>query len=233
MVVPKPVFAVAVAFLCSLTAWPGAALSEEPPQGKLPPGYYVYLGQQPGVSPPKALTISAGGSIIWQDSSSDQAAQKEPLKDILSTPQPAAPDPAHSGGASGTESQFETYEYPIIKWRPKPIADVPGAFAQLWTTYIGSSGTYGTMKYRLTLLKAPSPVPALEVQILDRNGFKVTGFTAAGTFFEPIPGTSLVEARDQRPCREEDYKAACDYTVGQNTSPAKDARTGRFMRYPY
>src|SRR5437868_5962681 len=52
-------------------------------------------------------------------------------------------------------SPFEVYNYPTIKWRPKAVADPPGAIAKLSTKYEPSveSSDKGIVRYQLILFK--------------------------------------------------------------------------------
>jgi hypothetical protein len=112
-----------------------------------------------------------------------------------------------------SENNIEVYDYPTIKWRAKPLADSPSAIAQLWTTYDWEDPEHhsGTMKYRLTMFKAQNKAQC-EVQLLDRNGFKITQFDAGD--FHPIPGApDIVESRDSHQCSEQDYKRVRDYSI--------------------
>ncbi len=111
------------------------------------------------------------------------------------------------------DSPYEEYNYPIIKWRPKPLNDAPGALAQLWTTYEWDDSEHknGKMNYRLTLYKVTGK-NLCEVQLLDDTGFKITEFNASD--FYPIPGsTDLIEARESHPLSEEKYKRVQDYSI--------------------
>ena len=117
------------------------------------------------------------------------------------------------GDGKDEDSQFETNEYPTIKWKPKALSDNPDGVVRLWTTFdIGpKTAPQGTMKYRLTLFKATNK-DNREVQILDAMGFKLMQFNAND--FHNIPGApDIVEARDSVPCSEDQYKKAHDYSV--------------------
>lgn len=114
---------------------------------------------------------------------------------------------------SDENSPIELYEYPIIKWRAKPLADVPEAIIQLWTTYEPSDppGQQGKMNYKLTVFKAPEK-GQFEVQLLDKTGFKLLQFDASD--FHQIPGSAdLKEARDSYSCTEDLYKKIRDYSI--------------------
>jgi len=118
-----------------------------------------------------------------------------------------------AAAGSNSDSAYETYEYPTIKWRPKPLSDAPGGIAQLWTTYEWQDDKHqaGTMNYRLTVFKGHDK-GQIEVQLLDDKGFKITQFNASD--FHQIPGSSdLMEARDSHPCTEEQYKRVGDYSI--------------------
>jgi hypothetical protein len=68
------------------------------------------------------------------------------------------------------------------------------------------------MRYKLTVFKAPEPPRQLQVQLLDKNGFKLLQFDASD--FQKLPGTtSLLESRQDFPCSEIDYRQATDYSV--------------------
>jgi hypothetical protein len=109
------------------------------------------------------------------------------------------------------DNQFESYEYPTIKWKPKPLSDAPGAIVRLWTTYDTKDPSSGTIKYKLTLFKGNKDV-GREVQLIDAMGFKLIQFNASD--FHGIPGAAdIVEARDSVPCTEEQYRNARDYSV--------------------
>lgn len=184
----------------------------------LQPGFYIYLGMQPGRSVPRAFSINSAGGILWQDPN------KSPDDKVDPPPRTTGKKPAATN-LSG--SQFEEYNYPIIKWKPKPISGVPGAIVQLSTTYEISD-----LKYKLTLFRAPTStqpkagargiqetassveIPSqITVQTLDANGFKLTEFTINQRQWEQIPGTSVLEARDKIGCNEWDYRRARDYSV--------------------
>lgn len=120
---------------------------------------------------------------------------------------------AGTASRAGSDAAYETYDYPTIKWRPKPLSDVPGGIAQLWTTYEWADEKHqsGTMNYRLTVFKGRDK-NSIEVQLLDDKGFKITQFNASD--FHQIPGsTDLMEARDSHECTEERYKRVGDYSV--------------------
>jgi hypothetical protein len=118
-----------------------------------------------------------------------------------------------SGDQSSDDNQFESYNYPTVKWRPKPLPDASDSAVQLWTTYEAGpkNAPQGLMKYKLTLFKATNK-DQREVQMLDAMGFKIVQFSAND--FHVLPGsTTIVEARDSVSCSEDQYKKARDYSV--------------------
>jgi len=110
------------------------------------------------------------------------------------------------------DTQFESYAYPTIKWRPKALSDGPDAVARLWATYEPSKTDQpGVMKYKLTLFKATNK-NSREVQLLDSMGFKLMQFNAND--FHDIPGApDIVEARDSVSLPEDQYKKVRDYSI--------------------
>ena len=110
-------------------------------------------------------------------------------------------------------SPFELYEYPTIKFRPKPLNDAEGALAQLSTRFEKGDGpnSLGKMNYKLTIFKAPGRQQC-EIQLLDDMGFKLSQFSASD--FQPIPGsTEVMESRDAFSLTEAEYKKVRDYSV--------------------
>lgn len=110
-------------------------------------------------------------------------------------------------------SAFEMYDYPTIKWKPKPLNEKPGAIAQLWTRYeaADAANSPGKMNYRLTIFKAPDK-SQVEVQLLDDMGFKLSQFNASD--FHQIPGSSdIMEARESHQLSEGEYRKVRDYSI--------------------
>lgn len=116
------------------------------------------------------------------------------------------------GAVPDKDSPFESYDYPTIKWRAKPLAEAQGAIAQLSTRYESAEPSQpGRMNYKLTVFKAPGKGQC-EIQLLDDAGFKLMQFDA--TDFHQIPGTAdIMEARDSHACTEEEYRRVRDYSI--------------------
>jgi hypothetical protein len=179
-----------------------SAEAEDSKVPNLPSGYYIYLGPQPGKSPPEGFTVTEDKHVLWQRSIKQDSSNSTV--------------PTSVGKAQEKDSFFESYEYPIIEWKAQPIGGLPGAFAKLRTTYDDNNpGRYGkgSVKYRLTLVKVPSAIanPVVGVEIFDKGGFKLANFSALR--FHQIPGTTLLEATGDQECREEDYRQAWSYAV--------------------
>lgn len=106
---------------------------------------------------------------------------------------------------------FESYEYPIVKWKPRYVSSMGETIAQLITSF-----EYGHMKYRV-VLKLPKHYdypPSLHFQFLDKNGFNIYGFNVYGNEFHPISGTELLEAQgDDNHFSETTLKLVSDYSV--------------------
>lgn len=133
----------------------------------------------------------------------------EPIKTIADMVNQAA----GARSVNDENSPYELYDYPTIKWRPKAIAEVPGAIVQLWTRYepTDAASPSGKVNYKLTVFKAPDK-GACEVQLLDDMGFKLIQFNAGD--FHNIPGApNIMEARESFPCTEAEYKKVRDYSI--------------------
>lgn len=115
--------------------------------------------------------------------------------------------------ASDENSPYEMYDYPTIKWKPKALADAPGALAQLWTKFEANpqNPETGKVNYRLTLYKVPDK-GSCEVQVLDETGFKLLQFNATD-FFKTPGAPNITEARESFPCTEEEYRKMQDYSI--------------------
>jgi hypothetical protein len=113
------------------------------------------------------------------------------------------------------ENQWESRKYPFIKWKSHPITTAPGMTAQLNTTFTTKKDMFGrgTMKYTLTVSDIPQQLAAFKVQLLDAKGFNLTEFEVAKERFHPIPGTQLLEAAYEHPCKHREYQQARDYLV--------------------
>ncbi|MGD9684276.1 MAG: hypothetical protein AB7W16_24185 [Candidatus Obscuribacterales bacterium] len=191
----------------------GAAFASD----QLPPGRYLYLGTVPGKSPVKPLVVSPEGNIIWLDD------QNEPIttSPVMDFPKPVvgtAPQAqsfAHLsiGGNQSVampvqdSSPFETYRYPLIKWKPRFVSGIDGAIAQLTTTKYDTA----YVKFQLKVFKLPAEPLSAQIEILDKDGFKVGSLQAY--HFQQIPGTTVFEAKGEGMLSDQSYRRAFDYTV--------------------
>lgn len=223
--------------LCAVTWMAAQAVAPAQSQDRsaLPEGYYLFLGTAPGESEGKWLVINPDGKVSWLADKTVGSAAKETggARKVHSSSGAKRKD---SGSSQASDSQFDTYDYPHIKWKAKSFLDAPpplpvsfarqrlgmgvetfalqrppsDAIVQLVTTFEAASDSVrnGRMKYILTVFKA---IPRnCEVQLLDKSGFKVVQFTASD--FHVI-SPNLVEARADVSCSEDDYKQARDYSV--------------------
>lgn len=165
-------------------------------------GSYLYLGTNPGKQPVKAFSVNSLGEIIWQSNSKELLTSiKDQLPhDKMSSPQGAGIQQA------GTEN-FETYSYPMIKWQPKPIPTMPGAFIQVLTTYDGK------LKFKTTLFKATYLPRSMQIILLDQFGFKLCDVRIDQNDWTQLPGTNLYEARNDSFCSEQEYRKARDFSI--------------------
>lgn len=135
----------------------------------------------------------------------------EPAQEISSL---AAKVPLLKSMTNSEENDaIESYEYPTIKFKPKPLSEAQGALVQLSTRFekADQANQQGKMHYRLTLFKAPEKQQC-EVQLLDDADFKLSQFDASD--FHQIPGSADIrEARDSFPLTEEEYKKVKDYSI--------------------
>jgi hypothetical protein len=107
---------------------------------------------------------------------------------------------------------IESVEWPIIKFRPKPIPGTTDGFAQLTTTAeVTGSSLYCQTKYKLILLHA-EPMH-LTLELLDGNGFRLKQFGVGPNNFETIPGTDLVAARGEFSLSLNEYHQARDFSL--------------------
>jgi hypothetical protein len=165
----------------------------------LPEGYYLFLGAKPAHSAAKWVVVSPGGGIDWLKTDPAQAP----------TVMPATGAPTTS--ATATTGEWEQYNYPTVKWKAKPIPHVDGGVAQLQTTFEpGADDKPGTVKYTLTVLKDPSK-RGRRILLLDKDGFKVCEFAASD--WQDVAASDFIQARDNFPMMEEDYRRVRDYTV--------------------
>lgn len=189
---------------CSLLPMPVHSQEKQ----KLPAGCYVYLGKQPGSSPPKYVYVGEDGSLRWENSGagtvkseSSNSTGKEPNKKS---------EPSGKG-------EFESYDYPFIKWKPKMLPG--GALIQLETTVSNKGmqhGFYGQVKYKaFVFVKGNSLVPSngIRVKFLDNRGFSVGTFQVNSRDLGVVTGTSVMEGQGTVNMSEEDYKQAVDYSV--------------------
>lgn len=114
--------------------------------------------------------------------------------------------------------QFESYNFPTIEWKPKPVAGTTEGIAQLSTTMEAGtsrfvSGFVNVLKLRLRLLKCPiSPVGGWTVTLLDKNGFRILDVCLYQ--FHQVAGTDMFEGQASKESVSEiDYRRAVDYTV--------------------
>jgi len=203
-------FQIALGFAISFSLLlPGYAQSTS----DLPAGYYIYVGSKLGETPPKAVIIDSKGRTSWLDDSSGQS-QKQTRKTVS----PMESSPAETTGqlthATDQSANWESYNYPLIKWKTHSITTDSSGAAQLTTTFETTHTGYGTLKYKLIFKGKPLlNYASRSVQLLDTNGFKLKEIDINSYSFHPVPGTALWEATGDVSCYEKDYRPVSDYTV--------------------
>ncbi len=188
----------------------------------LPEGCYIYTGMRPSQSAPRWVTVNPGGTITWLDVKAPQPQAFQPSAQTNNDSPASTTGTPHKGTAKAAakgssaaafktaDNNFESYEYPMIKFQAKTL-DGKGGIAQLWTTYDRPSPREeGVVKYRLTLFKAPGE-RTRRIQMLDQGGFKIFEFKASD--FQDVPGTQLTESRDSFACPEDAYRQVRDYAI--------------------
>ena len=165
----------------------------------LQPGSYLYLGTKPGKQPLKAFSVNSLGELSWQSNARDLLIS---IKDQLPHEKMATPEL----NGPGSEN-IETYNYPMIKWQPKPVSTIPGAFIQLQTLYDGK------LKCKTTLFKATALPRSLHITLLDQFGFKLADVRIDQNDWSPLPGSNLYEARNDGFCSELEYRKARDFSI--------------------
>ncbi|MBX9772672.1 MAG: hypothetical protein K2X29_14940 [Candidatus Obscuribacterales bacterium] len=163
-------------------------------RSSLQSGSYIYLGTHPGQDTPRLLTVDSNGNIFWQDTTIGKGGANQSRPSMPSIQAPLM-------------SPFESSQYPVLKWRPKAFPS--GGFLQLQTTYQD-----GGVQYIVTLFKVPSVPWSFNVDILDRNGFKLGSALVFGSDCHSVPGSNLLQARGMVwSGNEEKYKQAYDYSI--------------------
>lgn len=178
-----------------------ASFAQAQSREELPPGYYIYLGPSPGNYPKQKFSIEGQGKVIWQD--------------VGPKSKTASAEGADNGGPSD-DVHWIRNQKGVIEWKPHPIANLPDVGAKLTTDIVLGSAfsSAGTLKYKLVLSGVRMPPRNVQVQLLDRHGFKLKQFSVFQHQF--LPSTkyeSAFEANDQTPCNEKDYGRARDYAL--------------------
>ena len=187
------------------------AVDSQESKSKLPPGYYIYTGRRLGASPPRYVVISEDGTFRWDDTLRNGSAQSEPKKtdnsSISSAPKTTDPE---------VKGEFESYDYPFIKWKPKLLPT--GALVQLETMLDESTNEYRPrLKYKMyVFVKGGNLIPSngIQINLLDVRGFSLGNFSISSNSFSLVSGSQQVlEARGTTNISEIDYKRAVDYSV--------------------
>lgn len=187
---------VAIMFATHAESFAQAQTREE-----LPPGYYIYLGPSPGNYPKQKFSIEGQGKVIWHEAGPKSK---------------AASGEAGENGNSDVEVHWIRNQKGVIEWKPHAIPNLPDAGVKLTTDIVLGPGfsSAGTLRYKLVLSGVRIPPRNVQVQLLDRNGFKLKQyFVYQNQFLPSTKYENAFEANDQTPCNEKDYERARDYAV--------------------
>lgn len=195
----------------------------------LPEGYYLYLGKDTNDGLNKRLKITGDGQIHWlkedgagaekedgglfsrfrkkNNSGANQSGQNRQGNDSSSS---------QSDGSPTGDSFFVENKYPFLKWRAVPVSGSysDDSVCQLTTTMEKVGVIYTErMKVSVVLAKLPRFPNAVQIHLLDKDGFKIFQFAIRGECFHHIPGNDAIEAKETITCDENIYHKAKQYAV--------------------
>ncbi len=194
--------AASVLFCLALSFEPIGVCAQGQTQINLPPGYYQYLGQNPGASTARNFFVDADGRIHWDSNTADGDASSSSTQS-QSTPLVKAAD---------------EYNYPLIKWKGRRLLGTAKANGWLTTTYEN-----GAVKYQIHLeaesgiLKSEAATAAkkrgLTIELLDKEDFKITELLIPGSALHEEHNASELEAKGIIPMPEELYRKTRNITI--------------------
>lgn len=196
---PKSLISAATTSLCIIFAVCNSTFAQEQFSSTLPEGHYVYLGPIPGKLPQRPFTIDSTGAVHWDSVPESVVKADEP---------PSKP-------GENSDLNWESREYPVIKWKPVLVEGSFKAAARLTTTF-----EYGMVKYQILLgnqkgsflrggaegLYKSAAAQGLAVELLDKNGFKLGEFRIPGNALHLIE--NRVQGRGTAVVLEELYSRA-------------------------
>lgn len=199
------------------------------PGSDLPEGYYLYLGKELNDSLNKRLKITADGHIHWmpvegagqdkEDGGLFSRFRKKPIganNQTETNGQATGSSGTKSDGSDNCDSLIAENRYPFIKWRTVPVSGSysDDSVCQLTTTMEKMGVIYTErMKVSIVLAKLPRFPSVVEVNLLDKDGFKIFQFAIRGDCFHHIPGNDAIEAKETINCDENIYRKAKQYAV--------------------
>lgn len=209
-------------FLCLaflLVVSHASCMAQETSKASLPEGMYVYLGNPVGSGQPRIFVINNSGQVRWQggnrgnslsrDVSPTETRQSTDLNRNQDEDLQGQPEERIKPAKPGSESNFESYNYPVIKWKAKAVPGEPYGVAQLATTYDSDAYGTGKAKFKLTIFRCQKT--SRQVTLLDKDGFALC--TSHPIYPTQVPGTELVEGQQEIYIREDVYRRAYDYAV--------------------
>ena len=128
---------------CLLVVSHARCAAQEAGTSNLPEGMYVYLGNPVGIGQPRIFVINNNGQVRWQGESRGSALSR--AVSPSETRQPTDLNRTHDEDSRGqpeerlkpakprSESNFESYNYPVIKWKAKAVPGEPHGVARKYS----------------------------------------------------------------------------------------------------
>ncbi len=201
----RKIAAIAMSVVCALCA-------VEIPPGQahyphaLPEGQYLSPGTSQWKSSQNGFSINRSSPIRW-------IASNEAQSEINST---------GTKDAGNENVNWQSHNYPVIKWKSRRVQGTLRAGAELITSY-----EYGMLKYQIILgkLKESSflglgtieriyraaATQGLVVSLLDKDGFMLAEFRIPGNVL--LLDEDIIEGRSATPLPEEFYSKVRDWRI--------------------
>lgn len=184
---------------------PLSATAESDSKPDLPAGQYVYLGED-GSEKPKNFKIKSNGEIVWQGSERSDGESKANGKSLI-------PKLFGKKNASDEMSYIESFNYPVIKWKPVEVMGLENGVVKLNTTLDKNGRSPDQLRFTLEA-QLPYVQNNLLIKLMDKDGFKVYQFVVPARLLSPVGKDGRYEAQDTVRCDEQVYRQVRSYSVG-------------------